>query len=85
MILVSFDGGRIGRKGGVPDQWFSTRPGGIDLAQAMFQFVRKRLKSKDVEVLIRNDGTGEVRVGGLRRVATFTWKEVSNAEGPRHV
>ena len=85
MIHVQFDQGKIGRKYGVADQWFATKKGGGDLPYAMFSFVGKHLASKDYEVITYADGTGAVKVGGTRTVATFTWKEQTDAEDPGDV
>lgn len=75
MIEVTFTDGKIGRRTGIGPQFFSTKRGGSDLPEAMFQFVRKHLASREVEIITRADGTGEIIVGGYRVVGTFAWKE----------
>jgi hypothetical protein len=71
---ITFD--HVGRKHDVPPL-VVTAPTLDHLATKIEKYSRKFLLSRDVEIDIDDDGTGQIFVG-FHGGGTFTWKEVPN-------
>lgn len=74
---VTFKDGRLGRSLGVsPQEFVAPSPG--HLVSVMEEWVRRYLRSREVEIVTYGDGTGAVVVGGFRTVGEFEWAEVES-------
>lgn len=74
MFIAEFD--RIGRNHHVPPLRGTTPvDDGDGMAGEIHRYASRYLSSREVDVEVYANGTGEITVGGFRSAGRFTWRE----------